>query len=261
MDLPALATCKSPGGAATAHAVDTASIGARLADRRLPRSAVYYRAGLVTSLASGSAIASISGHHTSTSAASVNVLEREGGMQPLITEAWSEDAERRAKAMEALANLAGKRDQQDALFLAGVLRVLAQMASAPLQGLQGLQGVPSAGGAGEELARRIGFDTARAVSNLTDKAALRREIAQALRREMAQDDSAPVLVRALTRLGWDALKAGTSRVVLQVLAAVSMVEAISMVELNETKLTILDPTKLNPRRSGARWAVFAGSLC
>merc|ERR1719353_1855290 len=53
-------------------------------------------------------------------------------MQPLITEAWSEDAERRAKAMEALANLAGKRDQQDALFLAGVLRVLAQMASAPL---------------------------------------------------------------------------------------------------------------------------------
>ena len=253
MDLPALATCKSPGGAATAHAVDKASIGARLADRRLPRSAVYYRAGLVTSLASGSAIASISGHHTSTSAASVNVLEREGGMQPLITEAWSEDAERRAKAMEALANLAGKRDQQDALFLAGVLRVLAQMASAPLQGLQGLQGVPSAGGAGEELARRIGFDTARAVSNLTDKAALRREI--------AQDDSAPVLVRALTRLGWDALKAGTSRVVLQVLAAVSMVEAISMVELNETKLTILDPTKLNPRRSGARWAVFAGSLC
>ena len=253
MDLPALATCKSPGGAATAHAVDKASIGARLADRRLPRSAVYYRAGLVTSLASGSAIASISGHHTSTSAASVNVLEREGGMQPLITEAWSEDAERRAKAMEALANLAGKRDQQDALFLAGVLRVLAQMASAPLQGLQGLQGVPSAGGAGEELARRIGFDTARAVSNLTDKAALRRE--------MAQDDSAPVLVRALTRLGWDALKAGTSRVVLQVLAAVSMVEAISMVELNETKLTILDPTKLNPRRSGARWAVFAGSLC
>ena len=253
MDLPALATCKSPGGAATAHAVDKASIGARLADRRLPRSAVYYRAGLVTSLASGSAIASISGHHTSTSAASVNVLEREGGMQPLITEAWSEDAERRAKAMEALANLAGKRDQQDALFLAGVLRVLAQMASAPLQGLQGLQGVQSAGGAGEELARRIGFDTARAVSNLTDKAALRREI--------AQDDSAPVLVRALTRLGWDALKAGTSRVVLQVLAAVSMVEAISMVELNETKLTILDPTKLNPRRSGARWAVFAGSLC
>ena len=253
MDLPALATCKSPGGAATAHAVDKASIGARLADRRLPRSAVYYRAGLVTSLASGSAIASISGHHTSTSAASVNVLEREGGMQPLITEAWSEDAERRAKAMEALANLAGKRDQQDALFLAGVLRVLAQMASAPLQGLQGLQGVPSAGGAGEELARRIGFDTARAVSNLTDKAALRREI--------AQDDSAPVLVRALTRLGWDALKAGTSRVVLQVLAAVSMVEAISMVELNETKLTILDPTKLNPRRSGARWAVFARSLC
>ena len=253
MDLPALATCKSPGGAATAHAVDTASIGARLADRRLPRSAVYYRAGLVTSLASGSAIASISGHHTSTSAASVNVLEREGGMQPLITEAWSEDAERRAKAMEALANLAGKRDQQDALFLAGVLRVLAQMASAPLQGLQGLQGVQGVGGAGEELARRIGFDTARAVSNLTDKAALRREI--------AQDDSAPVLVRALTRLGWDALKAGTSRVVLQVLAAVSMVEAISMVELNETKLTILDPTKLNPRRSGARWAVFAGSLC
>ena len=253
MDLPALATCKSPGGAATAHAVDKASIGARLADRRLPRSAVYYRAGLVTSLASGSAIASISGHHTSTSAASVNVLEREGGMQPLITEAWSEDAERRAKAMEALANLAGKRDQQDALFLAGVLRVLAQMASAPLQGLQGLQGVPSAGGAGEELARRIGFDTARAVSNLTDKAALRREI--------AQDDSAPVLVRALTRLGWDALKAGTSRVVLQVLAAVSMVEAISMVELNETKLTRLDSTKLNPRRSGARWAVFAGSLC
>ena len=253
MDLPALATCKSPGGAATAHAVDKASIGARLADRRLPRSAVYYRAGLVTSLASGSAIASISGHHTSTSAASVNVLEREGGMQPLITEAWSEDAERRAKAMEALANLAGKRDQQDALFLAGVLRVLAQMASAPLQGLQGLQGVQSAGGAGEELARRIGFDTARAVSNLTDKAALRREI--------AQDASAPVLVRALTRLGWDALKAGTSRVVLQVLAAVSMVEAISMVELNETKLTILDPTKLNPRRSGARWAVFAGSLC
>ena len=253
MDLPALATCKSPGGAATAHAVDKASIGARLADRRLPRSAVYYRAGLVTSLASGSAIASISGHHTSTSAASVNVLEREGGMQPLITEAWSEDAERRAKAMEALANLAGKRDQQDALFLAGVLRVLAQMASAPLQGLQGLQGVPSAGGAGEELARRIGFDTARAVSNLTDKAALRREI--------AQDDSAPVLVRALTRLGWDALKAGTSRVVLQVLAAVSMVEAISMVELNETKLTILDPTKLNPRRSGARWAVLARSSC
>lgn len=213
MDLPALATCKSPGGAATAHAVDKASIGARLADRRLPRSAVYYRAGLVTSLASGSAIASISGHHTSTSAASVNVLEREGGMQPLITEAWSEDAERRAKAMEALANLAGKRDQQDALFLAGVLRVLAQMASAPLQGLQGLQGVQGAGGAGEELARRIGFDTARAVSNLTDKAALRREI--------AQDDSAPALVRALTRLGWDALKAGTSRVVLQVLAAIS----------------------------------------
>ena len=81
------------------------------------------------------------------------------------------------------------------------------------QGLQGLQGVQGAGGAGEELARRIGFDTARAVSNLTDKAALRREI--------AQDDSAPVLVRALTRLGWDALKAGTSRVVLQVLAAIS----------------------------------------
>ena len=134
-------------------------------------------------------------------------------MQPLITEAWSEDAERRAKAMEALANLAGKRDQQDALFLAGVMRVLAQMASAPLQGLQGLQGV---GGAGEELARRIGFDTARAVSNLTDKAALRREI--------AQDDSAPALVRALTRLGWVALRAGSSRVVLQVLADASLVE-------------------------------------
>ena len=37
--------------------------------------------GLVTSLASGSAIASISGQHTASSAASVNILQREGGIQ------------------------------------------------------------------------------------------------------------------------------------------------------------------------------------
>jgi hypothetical protein len=75
--------------------------------------------GIVTSLGSGSAIASISGCHAAASPSSVNILEREGGIQPLITEAYSDDDKRRSHAIEALANLAGKKDRQDDLLSAG----------------------------------------------------------------------------------------------------------------------------------------------
>ena len=88
--------------------------------------------GIVTSLASGSAIASISGQHAASSAASVNILQREGGIQPLITEGYSDDDARRSHAIQALANLAGKPERREELVSAGLVRLLSHLATCSL---------------------------------------------------------------------------------------------------------------------------------
>lgn len=121
--------------------------------------------GIVTSCASGSAIASISGLHTASSASSVNILEREGGIQPLITEAYSDDDKRRSHSIEALANLAGKKDRKHDLLSAGVLRLLCHLATCTLGSDAALRG-------------SIRFNTARALNNLTQDNTLRVQIAQ-----------------------------------------------------------------------------------
>jgi hypothetical protein len=166
--------------------------------------------GIVTSLGSGSAIASISGQHTASSAASVNILEREGGLQPLFTEAYSDDSKRRSAAVTALANLAGKRERQADLLSAGIVRLLCHLATGcPTEDaslVSNLGGLSAAIAAMSltlcaSVCRQAGllrFNTARAINNLVESQRVRREVAGELPQVLQ-------LVGALTRLAWDSL--------------------------------------------------------
>jgi len=53
-------------------------------------------------------------------------------IQPLITEGYSEDDARRSQALFALANLAGKKERQEELVSAGLVRLLSHLTTCPL---------------------------------------------------------------------------------------------------------------------------------
>ena len=61
-----------------------------------------------------------------------NVLCLSVCIQPLITEGYSEDDARRSQAIFALANLAGKKERQEELVSAGLVRLLSHLTTCPL---------------------------------------------------------------------------------------------------------------------------------
>ncbi len=200
--------------------------------------------GLVTSLASGSAIASISGQHTASSAASVNILQREGGIQPLITEGYSDDDARRSQAIFALANLAGKKERQEELVSAGLVRLLSHLATCPLSS----QG---------ELKSELQFNTARAWANLTEDASLRRCF-------LLPQREGQVVVEAVTRLAWEALACPTPtfRVVIQASRALGQIAKerhLLTALLDPSCLMHVDqdaPARQGPLRAAPIWFVM-----